>query len=290
MSTLAAQQQALVAALFASPTACAGQIGREFSKFIADKPFVSSERGLKAYQSNGRMLAERVLVAAYPVVTAIVSADSMGQLARALWHAHPPHVGDLAWWGGGLAHFMAHSPQLADVPWLPDVARLEWALHTAHAAADVAPDLASLALLTQPDAHTLTLRLAAATQVLALDWTVGRIVVAHQLALADDRSAHALSPEASGGDAAGQCHPALAALGDTWATHTPEHQVVWRHGYRPMCQRVSPEEAMFVQALVSGCNLGDALDTMQGRSFDFAAWLPQALQQGLVLGVRHGTT
>jgi len=279
MSTLAAQQQALVAALFAGPSAGTGSLAGDLSKYIAENTRVSSERGLKSYQSNGRMLAERVLVAAYPVVTAIVSADSMGQLARALWHAHPPHVGDLAWWGGGLAHFMAHSPQLADVPWLPDVAQLEWALHTAHAAADVAPDPASLALLTQPDAQTLTLRLAAATQVLALDWAVGRIVAAHQLALADVP-----------GHDAHHSHPALVALGDTWATHTPEHQVVWRHGYRPMCQRVSPEEALFVQALVSGCNLGDALDTMQGRSFDFAAWLPQALQQGLVLGVQHGAT
>lgn len=237
------------------------------------------------------MLAERVLVAAYPVVTAIVSADSMGQLARALWHAHPPHVGDLAWWGGELAHYMAHSPQLADVPWLPDVARLEWALHTAHAAADVAPDPASLALLTQQDPHTLTLRLAAATQVLALEWTVGRIVAAHQLALADGRCAHAQTPDASNHDAghgAGHSHPALVALGDTWATHAPEHLVVWRHGHRPMFRQVSPEEAVLVQALADGCNLVDALDTLQGSPVDFGAWLPQALRQGLVLGAMHG--
>lgn len=283
MSTLAAQQQALVAALFADPSAGGGQHADELSKYIAENIRISSGRGIKSYQSNGRMLAERVLVAAYPVVTAIVSTDSMGQLARALWHAHPPQVGDLAWWGGELAHFMAHSPQLADVPWLPDVARLEWALHTAHAAADVEPDPASLALLTQVDPHTLTLRLAAATQVLTLDWTVGRIVTAHQLALADSCNAPAQNPDAPGPDAHHN-HPALAALGDNWATHEAEHLLVWRHGHRPLFSRVSPEEAVFVQALLSGCDLLDALDALQGSPIDFATWLPQALQQGLVLG------
>lgn len=273
MSTLAIQQQALVAALFSGPATGAAPVADEFSKYIAEKQCISSGRGLKAYQSNGRMLAERVLTAAYPVVTAIVSADSMGQLARALWCAHPPHVGDLAWWGGGLAHFMASSAQLADVPWLPDVARLEWVLHTAHAATDVVPDPASLALLTQLDPRALTLRLAAATQVLTLDWTVGRIVAAHQQLLATQ----------AGGPA--HLHPALLALGDTWATPTAEHVVVWRDGYQPRFRDVSTEEAAFVQSLVDGRSLVDALDALQDSSVDFSAWLPQALQHGWVQGV-----
>ncbi|MBK6296151.1 MAG: hypothetical protein IPF55_19380 [Rhodoferax sp.] len=55
---------------------------------------------------------------------------------RAFWHAQSPRHGDLAQWGGGLDAFVQDSEQLAQEPYLPDVAAVEWALHLASHAAD----------------------------------------------------------------------------------------------------------------------------------------------------------
>lgn len=261
MNTLLTSQRALLQALFG-----AASDAEALKTFTADHAMPTRARGLASYQSNAHMLAERVLVAAYPVVTAILSPDSMGQLARALWHGHPPVRGDLARWGGDLPGFIAASPQLAELPWLADVARIEWALHTAATAANApAPaDLASLALLTTHDPDQLTLTLAAGTTCLALDWTATRIVLAH---LAETE--------------------AVAELGDVWAVAQPEQTLVWRPGPspmgRPLCRVAADGEAGLLASLQAGQPL---LAALQDSPLDWAAWLPQAIGEGLVLGAR----
>lgn len=268
--SLLAQQTALLQALLAPPHHPASAHVPFFD--VANKSYGYCDVGLKAYKSNAGALAERVLVAAYPVVTAILSADSMGQLARALWHAHPPQRGDLAHWGGALPDFMAVSPQLAELPWLPDVARLEWALHQAETAADVPTDLGSLRHLAEQDPAALTLRLAPGAQVVRSSWAVVPVLAAHR---------HATHAE-----------QAIAELGERWCAPGPAHALVWRRGHQPQCCAISPAEAALVLALLAGQALLPALEhaeracTDQGQSeLDFAAWLPTALQQGWVLGV-----
>lgn len=287
MNTLLTSQRALLQALFG-----AASDAEALKTLTADHAMPTRARGLASYQSNAHMLAERVLVAAYPVVTAILSPDSMGQLARALWHRHPPVRGDLARWGADLPDFIAASPQLAELPWLADVARIEWALHAAATAANVADrvaedgspafaDLASLALLTTHDPDQLTLTLAAGTTCLALDWTATRIVLAH---LAETEAApvtaRALIVNAA-------LPKAVAELGDVWAVAQPEQALVWRPGPspmgRPLCRVAADGEAGLLASLQAGQSL---LAALQDSPLDWAAWLPQAIGEGLVLGAR----
>ena len=123
MSPLALQQQALLQALFGAP--------QDASKLIAPHAHGAWARGLKAYQGNGQALARRSLQAAYPVLARLLGEQSFEALACALWHARPPARGDLALWGEALPAFVAASAQLADEPYLADVARVEWALYRA---------------------------------------------------------------------------------------------------------------------------------------------------------------
>lgn len=237
------------------------------NNWIAVNPILASDSGLKAYKNNAGALAERVLVAAYPAVTAILSVESMGALARALWHSHPPRCGDLALWGEDLPEFVAASSQLAALPWLSDVARLEWALHAAASAADAPPaDLPSLARLGTHDSDVLTLALASATQVLRLDWTATRVVLAHRGE--HDRMAQR-----------------VAALGNEWATPAGEWVCVWRPGWQVQLQTVSAAEAAFVSRLLAGDSLLAALECEAAQGLDFGVWLPQAIATGRVQGV-----
>src|SRR4029453_7123257 len=50
--------------------------------------------------------------------------------------AHPSTGGDLNVYGDAFASFLATYPHAAPLPYLPDVARLEWAMDEAHRAAD----------------------------------------------------------------------------------------------------------------------------------------------------------
>lgn len=258
MSTLAEQQQALLEALFASPSQTALQGLQSHARGVGVNP----QRGFLVYQSNGHMLAEKALGAVYPVVAQMVGEDSFADLARALWHTHPPQRGDIAEWGGALAEFMQHSAQLEDVPYLPDVAKAEWALHRCALAPDREPALATLELLTHEDPQTLTLDWAPGLVALSSAWPLASLVLAHLLA-----------------------KPTLSELAQELQAHIAQDVVVWRVGFEPRLRLAHPGEVAFLHGLQSGLALEPALDA--APALDFSRWLTQAVQTGLVLGVRR---
>ncbi len=270
MHTLEAQQQALLHALLApGAQAVDAPLPDGLKPFIANNTYPTSGRGLNCYQSNAHAVAERALSAAYPVVTAILSTESMAQLARALWHTHPPQRGDLAQWGDMLASFMAGSPQLADLPWLADVARVEWAMHQADGAPDAEPNLSSLTLLAEQDPDHLTLLLAPGLKILHNTFAVVPVLLAHRLPADRER----------------EREQAIEQLGDVWCPQQTEHALVWRVGHQPPKARAANQaEVSFLAALLDGQALLPALELCD---LDFSAWLPDALQQGLVLGATH---
>ncbi len=260
--SLAEQQQALLQALYLPRHADA-------MKLIADGACVARagdqndhERGLQAYRSNGHALAQRALAAAYPVLAALIGADNFGALSRHFWQSHPPTRGDLAQWGGAFADCIAGLPDLVrEEPYLPDVARVEWALHAAAAEADGRLDAASFALLESAEPSGLALVLSAGAKTFASEFPVVSIVLAH---LTD-----ALSLQEAGARLRGQ-------VGET--------ALVWRQGLKPLLRHAQPGEALFLAAVQEGLSLADALSA--APEFDFNQWLTPAVQSGLLLGAR----
>ena len=262
MNTLMLQQQSLLDALFARPgSPQATSALHQLNTWIEPR----ASRGLMAYQANGHALAERCLPAAYPVVAQLIGQDSVHALARDLWHRHPPVGGDLAQWGDALPAFLSDNDQLADVPYLADVARVEWALHRAASAPDADPDLPSFGRLSTEDPDSLTLRLAPGTEVIASAWPVVSLVNAHTTS-----------------------EPTLAEAGQRVRDRVSETAVVWRQGWRP-CVAACPAYALgLLRALQRGAALTEALGQVPAE-FDFSDWLTQAVHSGLVLGVADAT-
>lgn len=254
MSRLAAQQQALLALLFDWPS-------HDALKNIAVYADCTWARGQKVYQSNGHALSRNALCAAYPVLAQLLGNESFEALARALWHAGPPLRGDAAQWGGALAEFVCASDQLADEPYLADVARLEWALHCAASAADGQADAASFALLAEHNPANIYLQLSPGCATLCSGWPVVSIIHAH------------LQPT-----------PGLTQVGQFIRDRVGQDALVWRNGLRPLLRQAQAGEAVFVAALLAGQTLGAALD--QAPALDISAWLPMAVQTGLLLAVR----
>ena len=253
MNELDAQQQNLLRTLFGGPGEIAIELGAVSAHSIG-------ARGLQAYKANGHMLAERALLAAYPVVTQLLGAESAAELARALWHAHPPTQGDMALWGATLADFLANNTQLQEEPYLADVARAEWALHCCAVALDAPADPASLVLLTTEDPDLLGVRLAPGCAVLRSAWPVASILGAHVLGV-----------------------PSLADAGAELRDGVAQEVLVWRQGFRPQFRQALPGETALLGHLLSGATLGQALDL--SKRLDFAQWFPMAIASQLVLGV-----
>ena len=103
------------------------------------------ERGLAAYRHNLRALSAQALGVPFTRLREALGEAEFAALAWSFWRAHPPERGDLGQWGGALDEFLR--ARAGEASGLPDLARLDWALHQAERAADAELDAASLALL-----------------------------------------------------------------------------------------------------------------------------------------------
>ena len=122
-------------------------------------------RRFAVYRNNVQQGLSKALAARFPVVERLVGAPFFAAMARVFAAQHPPKGPVLAEWGEGFAAFLAGFPPVAKLPYLPDVARLEWLRGLAFNAAD-AP-VADPAGLAQIAPERLILRLAPC--VLAFD-------------------------------------------------------------------------------------------------------------------------
>ncbi len=241
-------------------SAALGEQQNQLLAHILSPKIEAPSRGLAAYRANAQASAQRALAAAYPVMAQMIGEENFAFLARDFLHQHPPCCGDLALWGEPLAAFVAQVPQLADMPFLADVAQVEWALHACASAADRVQDAASFAALAEHDAKAQRFKLAPAAGVFASDYPATSIILAHQ------------------GEGA------LEDAFDLLQQGVAESALVWREGFAPRLRVLRADEQSFVNALLSGQHLGAALDVAH-LDFDFSAWLATSVQNGLVLGV-----
>lgn len=245
----ALRQQALIAELFGAPPDEAPGCAQHGER---------RRRGLAAYRANAAALAERAIAARHPCLAALVGGDTLAALAKSLWRAEPPVRGDLACWGEGLAAFIDAQPNLAEWPYLGDVARLEAAIARAEAAADVQAQPATLAVLAEHAPDRLRLLLQPHVHVLASRWPIARI-----------HAAHALHADAAAFEAA----RVALALGESDAV------VVARRGWRAGVERIDAPTWAWMDALQHGDSL-EAAQAAAGADFDLAAWLARALGAG----------
>lgn len=267
MSVELARQQALLNALRTAkptglPVAAVALRGR-----VALHP-ADRLAGLQAYRANAQAIAERALSAAYPVLARLVGEETMAALARDLWRDHPPTRGDLAWFGAELADQLLAIPELADVPYLADVARLEWAVHRAHTAADPqdgAPDLRALA---SEDPDALQVRFVDGSACAASTWPVLTVWRVHQVPA--------------------DAEPDLGAAREALAAGQGEAAWVWRRGHRVDVAELTPAECDFNQDLLAGHALGAALASVSARhpDFSFEHWLLRSLREGWLAGLQ----
>lgn len=133
MSLSLERMQAEFAAALIDPGATAA-----LSNVALERATCLPER-MALYRGNMVGAWRQALGAAYPVVRALVGDEFFAELARAYGQAHPSTSGDLNRFGAQFAAFVAVFRHTQSLPYLADVAVLEWAVRRAHFAADAEP-------------------------------------------------------------------------------------------------------------------------------------------------------
>ena len=174
MSELAAAQRMFGAAL-AAPAS-----GADAAPLFVGEPDRVRAR-LAVYRGNVIANAGRALANAYPVIRQLVGEDFFGGLHRAYADAWPSSSGDLNEYGHCFASFLDTFAHVRDLPYLADVARLEWLVHIAHYAGDHPSfDPARLRAVAEGEYSRLVLELHPSVGLLASTCPVARIWEVHQ--------------------------------------------------------------------------------------------------------------
>ncbi|HET7401533.1 MAG TPA: DNA-binding domain-containing protein [Usitatibacter sp.] len=218
-------------------------------------PEVSPADALDVYRASVAANLRSALASAYPVTQRLVGEAFFAEAARRHLRAVPSTSGDLHQLGSGFASFLEAYEPARTLPWLGDVARLEWAVHASHFAADAPPfDFPALALV-PPESHgDIRFMLAPAVRLVRSEWPVLAVWEANQ--------------------------PGRDGTPDRDAG--PDFIVVDRDGFAPRARRLDPDTWRFLEALSRGETLAEA-----GLAFGEAMEerLAGALSEGIAAGL-----
>lgn len=108
----------------------------DFLSYVAPGRF-PPEQLVQIYRNNVFVSLTDALADVYPVVTRLVGEGFLKYASDAFIRTHPPRSGNLHDFGSEFAAFLADFPPAAELAYLPDVARLEWAYHCVFHAPEV---------------------------------------------------------------------------------------------------------------------------------------------------------
>lgn len=216
-------------------------------------------RRFRVYRNNVAISLIDALADSFPVTQELVGEEFFRAMARIYAYAHPPRSPVLAFYGAGFADFIDGFPPATGLPYLADVARLEYLRVLACHAADAQPlgaaELAA-ALADEAALPALGLRLHPSLHVLASASAVVSLWAAHQGLLE------------------------LSAV----APDTAETALILRNGIDVEVMRVAPAAASFIAVLQAGGSLGEAATaaTAADTGFDLAGVLGLLLQKSAI--------
>ena len=157
-----------------------GDDGAGVAAAVVDDDIGASAR-LAIYRHHVFASLTAALEATYPVVTRLVDRRFFGWAADRYVRARPPAGPCLAEYGGDFPAFLAQFPACAHLPWLADVARLEWAMNVALHAPDAATlEPIALQALEPRALARLTLRFESSLTLIRSAWPIDAIWRANQ--------------------------------------------------------------------------------------------------------------
>jgi hypothetical protein len=198
---------------------------------------------IAVYRNTVQASLTDVLATAFPAVQRIMGANNFTRAARRFIAAHPPRLPHLSVYGAAFPAFLAGFEALKPLPYIADVARLEWARSEAYFAADAAPlDPARLAAIAPAALPHVTFEPHPATRLIPSPYPIHRIWTVNQPDVVDV---------------------------PTVDMNTTEAVLITRPHFIVIARNLTAAETAFTQALLSGGALSDAAEQASQVSEDF---------------------
>lgn len=219
---------------------------------------LSAARRFNVYRNNFQSSLIDALAAIYPVVEQLVGREFFGHMADRFIRAHPSRSGNLHQLGSALAVFLERLQAVSHLPYLADVARLDWAYHTVfHAGAPLAFEAQVLEQVAAENYEALRFSLGPACRLVRSMYPIFSIWKVNQADYVGDKTVN------------------LDAGPESVLVVRPEMEVeLWR---------LDAANATFLSALESGSSLVEAVEVSLQCSHDFN--LQAALARYLSSGV-----
>ena len=215
---------------------------------------LTAAQRIQVYRNNTFITLTEALAATYPAIVRLVDRGFFNFAAAQFISGNLPDRPCLFEYGGGFGNFLAGFAPVADYPFLPDVARLEWAVNAAWNAPTPMP-LSFEALARAATSAGETLRLGLDALYLSSGWNVDAIWQANRV---DARS-------------------------DTTPIHQPVRLQIRRGGPGVVVEPLDPATWSLRHHLASGEPLGRAAAAAfaEAPDFDLGAALRALAAEGL---------
>ena len=224
----------------------------------------SGAERISIYRRTIKANYRNALGATYPVVRRVVGAGFFAAVVDAYVEAHPSRCGDLNVYGATFGEFLAGYQPVGSLSYLPDVARLEWAIDEANRAADsfVSPDdvLRELAAVAAERLPATRMRIQPSCRLIASSFPLLRIWQVNQ------------------SDHAGDMAVDFAA--------TPDRLRIRREPNGVVLDRLDAGVFAWLAALGGGATLAQAIERAQDEdtAFDLGAALHRCIGDGTITG------
>ena len=197
----------------------------------------SGERLLSIYRNNINSSLAAALSDTHPSVAALVGDEYFIELAKQYLREYPPRQPNLHAFGDCFDQFLVQHAVVAQLPYLSDIARLDWAWHCAFHATDATPlEDEKIALVPVEEYARLRFQCVPSVVLIASDFPIYSI-----REFCRDAQAN---PEASQFD-----------MGDAG-----ERVLVYRTNWRVSMRSLPVAEWAFLNSLKAGYTLGDSIE------------------------------
>ena len=218
---------------------------------------------LSIYATGFLARMREALAEAYPAIHHLLGEGRFRLMAEAYTQRYPSHEYNLSVIGRHLAEFLSTSTLTEQLPFLPDLARLEWRVQRAFHAEEEPPfDARALSSIPAEAWERFHLRFQPSVGVVSSPWPIIELW-------------HA------------RTQPVKAI--DIDLLNRPQHAVVFRRGVTVACERIDSPQALLLQELLDGQPLGAACahminETSESELPPVTSWFARWSQAGLIAG------
>ena len=225
---------------------------------------LSSARRLQVYRNNLHANLGDALVSVFPAVRRLVGEEYFAAVCHDYIERHRSTQGDLHAFGRAFPDFLRRLPALEGVPYVVDVAHLEWACDEVYHAAESDPlDVRALSRVEPEEYGNLRFRIHPAVRLLASDYPVFRIWQTNQAGWTGDQTVR--------------------------LDEGADQLLIRRDGMEVFVERLTAGEFLLLDALASGVTLAAAYERVlaAGETLSLDARLSARIADSTLVGFRR---